>query len=658
MKIKFVTPPPLDFTSPYLSTACLTAFLKMKGLNAEQYDMNLEVMDYIFSREYMTLCLEELKAKGAASSKLDLVEYLADNIEECKNTLRSESGVDKNVSKSCYNFLRLTQSVVNDLWKNEVFLSNKYKNDKYTLYDEATVSECIDDVLTGKCESRLCNIMKRFVDELVKDTEVIGISVPFTAQLFPSFMLAALCKAANPEIKIVMGGTLATTWTKNIEAIRPMFRVVDYFSFFEGERSIEGLMRHLIDGSPIENVPSLCYLKDDEIVLNPSDEHISMNELPTPVYEKKYIPRYFSPRPILPLLTCRGCYWNRCSFCSHGAIYRNCYRTRNPKLVADDIETYIKEYGAKHISFNDEAISAPMLKKVSQEIIDRKLDIVWSNYARFDKGLSKEIIELAHDAGLRRLCFGLESYNERVLTAMNKGIKREFVEPIIKNCYEAGIWNHLFFIVGFPTETYEEFQESCDFVKRNLKYIHVLAFNPFYASKFSDVVVNPDKYDIVLTDKENEPLRPFCNIEEKPTDRNTTFKNRTELASGQGIGLRFFNQWRGRETPLLYMDDLLESCKKVASGYELLSFGVSPLFSKSGKIEYAYITQNNKDSLIKVGKTNESHLSVLSKYDFKDEAINELSKLTGYPPALAEVFANQLITAVCGKSSVSEVTDK
>lgn len=650
MKIKLVITPAGDFTTPYLSTACLDAYLKKNGLNSEQYDMNLEVYDYIFSKDYMSLCLEELRAKNADDSKLQLVEYLADNIEECKSTLRSDAGFDPAVSKSCYHFLGIAQSVVNDLWKTETLHSNKYKNVNYNTYNEATICKCIDDVLSGTCKSRICEIMGKFVDDLVKDAQIIGISVPFFSQLFPSFMLAALCKASKPDIKIVMGGTLVTTWTKTLNVIRPMFKVVDYFSFYEGERSVEKLMQHLMGECRIEDVPSLCYLKDNQIILNPSDDPISMNEVPTPIYEKKYLHRYFSPRLVLPLLTCRGCYWNRCSFCSHGAIYRNCYRIRDPKLVADDIETYIKEYGVRHISFYDEAISSAILKRLSQEILNRNLDVIWGNYARFDKGLNKEILDLAYKSGLRRLCFGLESYNERILSLMNKGIKRELVEPIIKNCYEAGIWNHLFFIVGFPTETYEEFQESVDFLDRNYDYIHLAGFNPFSVPKFSDIAINPDKYNMVLFDSDDKSLSPSCIAEEKTPNPATTYNNRKQLAYSQknGIGYHFIRKWRGRDTPLLYIDDLLDSCKKLSSGAEALPFIVLPLFSKSGKIKYATIMKNSKDKIIKINEKNEVYLTVLSKHDFKQDAINELSQAIGYPPELTEILMNQFISSIFG----------
>lgn len=650
MKIKLVVPPIGDITSPYLSIACLDAFLKKQGLDAEQYDMNLEVFDYIFSKEYLSLCLEEMKAKNKKSSKLEMVQYLVDNIEECKNTLRSEAGLDKNVSMSCYDLLKVAQGVVNNLWKSESLLYKDYINENYSTYNSVTVAKCIEDVFSGKCKSRLCDIMNKFVDDLVKDAQIIGISVPFLAQVFPAFMLATLCKIAKPEIKIVMGGSLVTTWTKNLDVIRPMFRVVDYFSFFEGERSIEGLMRHLMNDTPIQNVPSLCYLKDDQIVLNPSVEPLSMDELPTPVFKKIYLSRYFSPKPILPLLTCKGCYWNRCSFCAHGVVYKDCFRTRNPRMVVDDIETCVREYGVRYFSFNDEAITVPMLKRISQEIVDRKLDIVWRDYARFDKGMSKEALELAHKSGLRQLYFGLESYNERVLATMNKGIKKENVLPIIKNCHDVGIWILVFFIVGFPTETYEEFQESCDFIKNNYNYIHNFAFSPFTAVRFSDVYNNPDKYGMKLLDIDEEDLNPSsCIVKEKSSNGNTTFGNRKKLANINGaIGSRFFRQWGGRNA-LIYVDQILECCKRVVLGDEALPYAVYPLFSKTGEIKYAYIEKNNKRKLVKVNKTYEPYLATLGKYDFKEDAINELSKVTGLPTELTEIISNQMITGLFGE---------
>ena len=66
--------------------------------------------------------------------------------------------------------------------------------------------------------------------------------------------------------------------------------------------------------------------------------------------------------------------------------------------------------------------------------------------------------------GFKMLYLGLESGNDRVLRLMNKGITTEMAVTACRNTYNAGIWDHLYVMFGFPGETQEEAQETIDFL--------------------------------------------------------------------------------------------------------------------------------------------------------------------------------------------------
>ena len=60
----------------------------------------------------------------------------------------------------------------------------------------------------------------------------------------------------------------------------------------------------------------------------------------------------------------------------------------------------------------------------------KKLDIKWTCEMRFEKHLTRELLASMRDAGCLKIVFGLESFNQRVMDFMKKGIKQEWVRRI------------------------------------------------------------------------------------------------------------------------------------------------------------------------------------------------------------------------------------
>lgn len=99
------------------------------------------------------------------------------------------------------------------------------------------------------------------------------------------------------------------------------------------------------------------------------------------------------------------------------------------------------------------------------------------------------------------LFFGLESYVQRILDKMKKGVEKSIIKRILDESANAGIFNHVFFICGFPGETVEEFKTTYEFVKKNInKCIHSWGFSFYSLTKYSPVAMNPELYGIRMLD--------------------------------------------------------------------------------------------------------------------------------------------------------------
>jgi anaerobic magnesium-protoporphyrin IX monomethyl ester cyclase len=104
------------------------------------------------------------------------------------------------------------------------------------------------------------------------------------------------------------------------------------------------------------------------------------------------------------------------------------------------------------------------------------------------------------DAGCLKIVFGLESFNQRVMDLMKKGIKQEWVRRIASDCVDLGIAVHCYIIVGFPTETEPEALDTMNFIVENAKLHESFGFSCqpclFDLEKEAPIMSDPAAYGI------------------------------------------------------------------------------------------------------------------------------------------------------------------
>ena len=134
---------------------------------------------------------------------------------------------------------------------------------------------------------------------------------------------------------------------------------------------------------------------------------------------------------------------------------------------------------------------------------DKTIGTLLSHYGgelRFEKNLTRELLTLMRDAGCQKIVFGLESFNQRVMDFMKKGIKQESVRRITDDCVDLGIAVHCYIIVGFPTEREEEALETVNFVVQNSKLHESYGFSCqpclFDLEKEAPIMSDPASYGV------------------------------------------------------------------------------------------------------------------------------------------------------------------
>jgi len=275
------------------------------------------------------------------------------------------------------------------------------------------------------------------------------------------------------------------------------FSILDSITFFEGERPFLELLRALENGGDAGRVPNLIVSRNGKVVTTPIEPSIAeVDSLPTPDFAGLPMDRYLSPEPILPLASSRGCYWRQCTFCTRQHLL-DTYRKRSVHKVLQDLQTLQSRCGCRTFFFVDECISPAMLNALADQILEKKIHISWSCYARFER----QFLELSFcrklaQSGLRMLYFGLESACQRILDLMKKGTDKEAMQRILENTSRAGIMSMILYFVGFPTETRQEALESMEFILRNQDHIRYALAGQFMLEEHSPIFRHPDAFGI------------------------------------------------------------------------------------------------------------------------------------------------------------------
>ena len=124
--------------------------------------------------------------------------------------------------------------------------------------------------------------------------------------------------------------------------------------------------------------------------------------------------------------------------------------------------------------------------------------ISWLTYLRAD-ALERSDLQRVRRAGGKLVRFGVESGSQRMLDLMRKDYTIATVERSLAYSDEAGIWNHVNFMVGFPGESERDIRDTCDFIERNSAAIHSVRINPFYLPPDTAIAKEPEAFGIALT---------------------------------------------------------------------------------------------------------------------------------------------------------------
>lgn len=190
---------------------------------------------------------------------------------------------------------------------------------------------------------------------------------------------------------------------------------------------------------------------------------------------------YFS----VNMVSSRGCPY-RCNWCAK-PISGNKFHLRPAAIVAEEMRQLKVEVGAQHIWFGDDvfALNHVWVQEFAAEVTARHAALPFKIQSRADL-LSDQTVTALKTAGCAEVWMGVESGSQKILNAMDKGLRLENVYEAQRRLKQAQIRACYFLQFGYPGERWEELQETIEFVRETrpddigISFSYPLPGTPFY----------------------------------------------------------------------------------------------------------------------------------------------------------------------------------
>jgi ribosomal peptide maturation radical SAM protein 1 len=302
---------------------------------------------------------------------------------------------------------------------------------------------------------------------------IVGFTSVFQQHL-ASLALAKRVKAALPGVYTVIGGANCEA-TMGVETVR-QFPFVDAVVSGEADRVFAELALQVTGHAPrtaLHGVITRAAVAGPAgCTTAPTAPAVSdLDALPYPDY-KDFFDQFAGSRfarawqPSVYVETSRGCWWGErmhCTFCGlNGETMA--YRSKSAPRALAELTHLASSYPGCDIQVVDNILDLKYFKTLLPELAERKLNV--SLFYETKSNLKKDQVRLLRDAGVLTIQPGIESFSDRVLKQMKKGVSGLQNIQLLKWCKEIGvqpIWN---FLIGFPQESPDDYFEMAGLTTR------------------------------------------------------------------------------------------------------------------------------------------------------------------------------------------------
>ncbi|MFA5140328.1 MAG: radical SAM protein [Elusimicrobiota bacterium] len=318
-------------------------------------------------------------------------------------------------------------------------------------------------------DQRVVRDWKGRLRELLKERPICcGLTSLTGPSLKYALEAAALIKEIDESIPIVFGGVHMTLLPEQTMQ-HPHF---DIGLIGEGDYRFLDVVKALEMGKPFDGIKGLYYRLKGELVFTGAPDAIhDLDALPDTPYELVDMGAYsaieLGPKRSVSFPTSRGCPF-ACSFCANKALTKSRWRGLSTAKIIAKIKMFQERYGYRAFYFLDDCTSYRIghFRELITALAGLEKKILWSTAGiRADLlcQLTDQDLAALWESGCRTLEIGIESGNERVLEFIQKRETKETMRTANRMLAKYPITVKYTFIVGYPTETEAERNDSIDF---------------------------------------------------------------------------------------------------------------------------------------------------------------------------------------------------
>lgn len=324
---------------------------------------------------------------------------------------------------------------------------------------------------TSEAHIQTQKTMESYIDQNIdvfSNSKCIGISLFSVYNIFPGIIFSRIIRNRFEDVKIVVGGNGTEDTAPGGKDIGEYFlseNLADWAVYGEGEEAIQAILK----GQSHPNVNS----NKNKVQIH------DLNTIPYPNYDDFFndFPEYKETFCFLSIIGSRGCVRD-CTFCNVPTIWPN-YKFRSGDNIALEMIHHNKKHGIDYFDFGDSLINGSMkaFRDLCQSMANYHSDvsnkrISWNGQfiCRSQKQMPYEDFVLMKKAGCDMVAIGIESGSEKVRNDIRKGFTEEDMHHTFESLLKNDINLKLMFIVGYPTETDEDFQQSLDLATRYVKW--------------------------------------------------------------------------------------------------------------------------------------------------------------------------------------------
>ena len=278
-----------------------------------------------------------------------------------------------------------------------------------------------------------------------------------------------------------------------IEIIKKIRFKTDKIVFTVGPFATSNPEKYIEAGSNvISGEPEFYFLKNKNLDNDLNEKIIkfqhdySIDDLPIPHWDEiienfEKVSNLFGKYKNIPIIGTRGCPYSCFKYCVYPLQQGRKVRQRDPKLIADEMETWVKK-GIKMFTFRDPVFSINRKHTLDfcKEIEKRNIKcfFIIETHLRI---LDTELIKKLKKVGLKAVKVGVESVDEKVLKNANRfTVTKDEQVSKIRELEKNNIQVSAMFIIGFPNDDLNTINATINYAKKlNSTYSQFSVWTPY-----------------------------------------------------------------------------------------------------------------------------------------------------------------------------------